>query len=100
MAEQPVPVGDQEASPAAPSADLACAFGTSWQAHFDGTGGPACAQATLDYRASFAASRAAGDHYASGHTPLEWAASMPLFPVDPDELCWDNGEASFEDNEP
>jgi hypothetical protein len=87
MAEQPVPVGDQEASPAAPSADLACAFGTSWQAHFDGTGCPAC-------------SRAAGDHYASGHTPLEWAASMPLFPVDPDELCWDNGEASFEDNEP
>lgn len=99
MTGQSDPVDDHEAPSAAPSAVGACAFGTPWLAHFDGTGCPACDQETARLRAEYAAIVAAGAHYRSGHTPEEWANSTPLLPFDPEVVQWDNGEGADEDEE-
>jgi len=95
--EQPVSPDDPAAPPSAPSDGRVCAFGTPWQAHFDGTGCSACEADTAKLRAEFAASVAAGEHYRSGHTPEEWASSTPLLPFDPDVIQWDNGEDAEEE---
>lgn len=98
MTEQSDPVDAPAAIPVAPSTGLACAFGTPWLAHFDGTGCSACDAFTSAGQVAFAAGVAAGRWDRDGYKPGEYKPLARVQAHRQPALFGDNGEGVDEDD--